>query len=117
MYAAKGRLSVMAGRTMEAGVPQPPFAVVRTLEEARAALARTGAPAVVKPVDSGGQRGVVRVDGEDDLAAAVAEALRESACGEAIVEAFVDGMELNGIVVARGGTARTLCHRHAHPVP
>lgn len=101
----KGR---MRATLAAAGVPQPPYAVVRTLEEARAALAHIGAPAVVKPVDSGGQRGVVRVDGEGDLPAAVAEALRESACGEAILEGFVDGMELNGIVVARGGTARTL---------
>ncbi len=39
-------------------VPQPSFAVVRTPEEAIRALGEIGVPAVLKPVDSGGQRGV-----------------------------------------------------------
>jgi biotin carboxylase len=101
----KGR---MRAALAAAGVPQPPFAVVRTLAEAREALARIGTPAVVKPADSGGQRGVFRIDGPAELDDALPGALAESACGEAIVEGFVDGMELNGIVVARGGVARTL---------
>src|SRR5262249_17821086 len=39
----------------EAGVPQPRFAAVRTLEDARAAVEEIGLPAVVKPADSAGQ--------------------------------------------------------------
>jgi biotin carboxylase len=34
--------------------------------------------------------------------------LAESAAGEVVLEAFVEGMEMNGIVVARRGEARTL---------
>ena len=41
----------------EEGIPQPAFAAVRSLAEGRAALEAVGLPAVLKPVDSGGQRG------------------------------------------------------------
>jgi biotin carboxylase len=87
----------------EEGVPQPRFAAVRDLREGRVALATVGVPAVLKPADSGGQRGVFRIDSQDDLDAHLHAALAESRTGEAIVESFVDGTEMNGIVVARGG--------------
>jgi biotin carboxylase len=92
----------------EAGVPQPAFAAVRTLAEARAALGATGAPAVLKPADSGGQRAVFRVESVDDVERHLHAALAESPSNEAIVESFRDGLELNGIVVAREGEAHVL---------
>jgi biotin carboxylase len=63
-------------------------------------------PAVLKPVDSGGQRGVFRLDEPGDLEAHLHAALAESPTQEAIVEAFVEGTEMNGIVIARAGEAR-----------
>ncbi|HEU0335346.1 MAG TPA: hypothetical protein VFR43_02265 [Gaiellaceae bacterium] len=92
----------------DAGVPQPAFAAVRTLAEARAALEATGVPAVLKPADSGGQRAVFRVEAVDDVERHLHAALAESPSNEAIVESFRDGLELNGIVVARGGEAHVL---------
>jgi biotin carboxylase len=92
----------------EAGVPQPPFAAVRDQREGRGALATTGLPAVLKPADSGGQRGLFRLDSRDDLERHLHAALAESRSGEAVVEAFVDGIEMNGIVIARGGEATVL---------
>jgi biotin carboxylase len=92
----------------DAGVPQPAFAAVRTLAEARAALEATDVPAVLKPADSGGQRAVFRVDSVDDVERHLHAALAESPSNEAIVESFRDGLELNGIVVARGGEAHVL---------
>lgn len=92
----------------ELGVPQPPFAVARTPAEAHAAVATVGLPAVLKPADSGGQRGVFRIDSPMDVERDFAAAWAESAAGEVVLEAFVEGMEMNGIVVARGGEARTL---------
>jgi biotin carboxylase len=91
-----------------AGVPQPEFAAVRDRREGRAALAKVGLPAVLKPADSGGQRGVFRLDTYDDLDAHLHVALSESRSGEAIVEAFTDGVEMNAIVIARGGDASLL---------
>jgi biotin carboxylase len=91
-----------------AGVPQPPFAPLRSENDAQHALEAAGVPGVLKPVDSGGQRAVFRVDSADDLRHNAAEALAESPTGEAIVEAFVEGIELNGIVIARDGDVRHL---------
>jgi biotin carboxylase len=89
----------------EEGVPQPRFAAARTLHEARAAAATVGFPAVLKPADSGGQRGVFRLDSVDDLDAHLHAALAESAGGETILESYHEGLELNGLVIARGGDA------------
>src|SRR5690349_16915620 len=75
----------MRRRLADAGVPQPRFA------------------AVLKPADSGGQRGVFRVESLDDVDRHLHEALAASPGGEAILEEFVDGVEMNGIVVARAG--------------
>jgi Biotin carboxylase len=63
---------------------------------------------VLKPADSGGQRGIFRLDSMDDLEASLHIALHESGGGEVIIERFHDGLELNGIVVARRGDATTL---------
>ena len=65
-------------------------------------------PAVLKPADSGGQRGVFQIASLDDLEAHLHAALVESATGEAIVESFHDGLELNGLAVARGGEVELL---------
>ncbi len=87
------------------GVPQPRFAAVRTLAETRRAADEVGFPAVLKPADSGGQRGVFRVESLDDVDRHLHEALAASPTEEAILEEFVEGTELNGIVLARGGEA------------
>ena len=98
----------MRRRLAEAGVPQPRFAAVRTVSERRRAAEEVGFPAVLKPADSGGQRGVFRIESLDDVDAHLYEALAASPTGEAILEEFVEGTEMNGIVVARGGDAVTL---------
>jgi biotin carboxylase len=85
----------------DAGLPQPRFAAVRTLHEARAAAETVGFPAVLKPTDSGGQRGVFRLDSAADLERHLHAALAESPTHEAIVEAYEEGLELNGLVVVR----------------
>jgi biotin carboxylase len=95
----------MRRRLAEHGVPQPRFAAVRTLAETRRAADDVGFPAVLKPADSGGQRGVFRVGSLDDVDRHLHEALAASPTEEAILEEFVDGTEMNGIVIARDGEA------------
>jgi biotin carboxylase len=87
----------------DAGVPQPRFAAIRNLQEARLAADTVGFPAVLKPTDSGGQRGVFRVGSTDELDAHLHAALAESRTDEAILEEYVEGLELNGLAVARDG--------------
>jgi biotin carboxylase len=85
------------------GLPQPRFASLRSAHDMGAALDEVGLPAVLKPVDSGGQRAVFRIDSRDELERNLDEAIAESPTREAILEAFVDGVELNGIVISRDG--------------
>ena len=100
-----------------AGEPQPPYAAVRSADDIDAALADVRLPAVLKPADSGGQRAVFRIDSAGDLERNVDEALAESPTGVAIVEEFVDGVEMNGMVVVRDGepTLLTLSDRLRPP--
>jgi biotin carboxylase len=98
----------MRRQLAEHGVAQPRFAALRSIAERRAALEAVGVPAVLKPADSGGQRGVFQIASLDDLDAHLHAALAESATGEAIVESFHEGLELNGLAVARDGEVELL---------
>ncbi len=93
----------MRRQLADAGVPQPRFAALRTISETRRAADEVGFPSVLKPADSGGQRGIFRVESLDDIHAHLHEAVGASPTGEAILEEFVDGTEMNGIVIARDG--------------
>jgi biotin carboxylase len=93
----------MRRRLADAGVPQPRFAAIRSFSERRRAAEEVGFPAVLKPADSGGQRGLFRVESVDDIDTHLHEALNASPTGEAILEQYVEGIEMNGIVIARGG--------------
>ena len=92
----------------EAGVPQPPFAAARSLVDAQAALEQTGLPSVVKPADSAGQRGLSVVRSAAELEPRLGDALAESQAGEAIVERYLGGVEVNCLAVARGGEVTVL---------
>ena len=64
----------------------------RSYTEADEALADAAAfrwPMIVKPVDSAGSKGVTRVDGPGELAAAIAHAKEFSLCGGFIIEQFI----------------------------
>jgi len=100
--------AAMRRRLEEQGLPQPVSMLVHRPGELGAALAAAGLPAVVKPADSGGQRGVFRVDTAEEAAGALGEALAVSRSGRALVESFLDGVELNGIVVVRSGSPTVL---------
>ena len=86
-----------------AGLPQPQYASLRSTADIDAALEQVTFPAVLKPVDSGGQRAVFRIESREELERDLAETIAESPTDEALLEEFVDGIELNGIVIARVG--------------
>ena len=98
----------MRRRLAEHGVRQPRFAAVRTHAEARAAVDVVGFPAVLKPADAAGQRGVFRLRSFDDLEAHLHAALAGSTSGEAIVERYHAGDEVNTLLVANDGDVRLL---------
>jgi phosphoribosylamine-glycine ligase len=63
-------------------------------------------PCMVKPTDAQGQRGVVRVDRAADLAPAIAAAVGFSRSSQAIVEGFLDGVEISCNVLVCGGEVK-----------
>ena len=85
-----------------AGLPQPPYTSLVSADDIDAAQAAVPFPAVLKPVDSGGQRAVFRIESRDELERDLPDAIEESPTDEALLEGFVDGIEMNGIVIARG---------------
>jgi biotin carboxylase len=107
----------MRRRLADAGVPQPRFAAVRHVREVRAAADAVGFPAVLKPADSAGQRGLFLVASVDDVERHLYAALAESTEEEAILESYHPGLEVNGLLVARGGevTVVTLSDRRRPP--
>jgi biotin carboxylase len=109
--------AAMRARLAECGVPQPRHTVLTELVEPSWAVEAVGLPAVLKPVDSGGQRGVFRIASSEELAACLPKALAYSRSSQAILESYVEGGELNGIVVVRGGepTVVTLSDRLRPP--
>ncbi|MGH9162444.1 MAG: 5-(carboxyamino)imidazole ribonucleotide synthase, partial [Vicinamibacteraceae bacterium] len=83
----------------KAGLPIGPFAVVASAEEARAAVARIGTPAILKTARFGYDgKGQVRIDAPAHVDAAW------TALGgqEAVLEAFIDFERELSVVAARG---------------
>lgn len=93
---------LMRRRFAEAGISSPRFQVVEgasgpfTLD--------IPVPVVVKPTDSMGARGVRLVTSQQDLAAALADAVGHSPTGRAIVEEYIDGPEFSVDAIVRDGT-------------
>jgi biotin carboxylase len=90
----------------ERGVPQPRFAAVRDWESAKAACETIGFPAVLKPADSAGQRGLHLVHDMDELARSLPLTLAASTSQEAVLEQFHEGREVNTLLVARTDDVR-----------
>jgi biotin carboxylase len=107
----------MRRRLADAGVTQPRFAALRHVREIRTAVEAVGFPAVLKPSDSAGQRGLFLVLSIDDIERHLHAALAQSTDEEAILESYHSGLEVNGLLVARGGdvTVITLSDRRRPP--
>jgi biotin carboxylase len=76
-----------------AGVPSPGFTTFTVKSPVK--KLPFGFPVVVKPVDNMGGRGCRRVNSQEELAAALTEALDFSRSGKVIVEEFMEGPEFS----------------------
>lgn len=77
------------------GVAIPAFRQVRNKRDIAAFIRRHGYPAVLKPVDSRGARGVLRLTPEVDLVAALEVSRKESPTGRVMVEKFLAGPQVS----------------------
>ena len=66
-------------------------------------------PAIIKPVDSQGQRGVYEVSSHDDINRYYRDAITASRRGELILEAYIDGPELSVNTFFKDGELHFIC--------
>ena len=85
------------------GLPVPGWVAGRPRPELYAAARHLRFPAVVKPVDGTGARGVVTCARPGELSRAVTAALAHSPSGRVLVEEFVAGTPLTVAAVVRDG--------------
>jgi biotin carboxylase len=105
--------AVMRSRLAEVGIPQPRSRVLVSTEDVEPALAALRPPVVLKPADSGGQRGLFLVRSAAEIRLRLLETLALSRSGQAILEEYLEGVELNCLLAVRGGepTLLTLSDR------
>ena len=100
--------AAMRSRLAAEGVAQPRHRVLAAGVDVDAAFAEVGAPAVLKPADSGGQRGVFLVESANDVSRHLHQALELSRSGQAMLEEYIPGTELNGLFVVRAGESKLI---------
>ncbi len=84
---------LMRRRFREKGVPSPDFTEIGPDDDITFLTRGIPGPWVVKPVDSMGARGVVKIESRELLAAALIEARAYSFSRRALVETYVEGSE------------------------
>ncbi len=88
---------VMKEIMTEAGIPSAPYAFLSSgADEQTVGFALEGIPApwVIKPLDSQGQRGVMKLETPQEIVAAIPEVLRFSRLNEVVVEQYYESMEI-----------------------
>jgi biotin carboxylase len=97
----------MKDRLAAAGIRVPGYAPVDSVDALRRLASDRNRPLVIKPVDSRGARGVMRLTANADLQSAFTEAQRWSPTGRVMVEDFVAGRQFSTESVLDGDRAWT----------
>lgn len=100
---------LMKARMKESGVPSSPY--ILTKDSAEIDWKQVTFPCVVKPVDCNSSKGVHRADSIEEAKPFVEEAIRLSQSGEAIIEGFCDGDEIQVDCVALDNDADVVMTR------
>ncbi len=98
----------MKERLRADGIPIPWFAPIQSASELRGHVDLRRLPLVLKPVDSRGSRGVLRLTPDVDLDWAMAHALSFSERSMLIVEEFIPGPQISSETVLFDGKAFTV---------
>lgn len=100
----------MRERFLRHNLSQPQFYIVRNLKEAINVSKYMGYPIVIKPIDSMGARGVVRIDGPNDFPYAFREAYNSATDkNKFLVEEYIEGHELSIDCLIYKGRVYFLC--------
>ena len=95
--------SIMKKSFAEAGVRTAAFEKVYSLDETIAAFKKIGPPCVIKVTDKSGSRGIIRVDSEDEIPGAYAEAMNVTGKEYLLVEKCIIGHEIGIDAFVSGG--------------
>ncbi|HLW96519.1 MAG TPA: ATP-grasp domain-containing protein [Solirubrobacteraceae bacterium] len=90
------------------GIRVPWFAAVDSREELDSLLGQRGLPAVLKPVDSRGARGVLLLTEEIDAGWAYATSRAQSPSGRLLLEQYLPGPQISTESLVIGGRAHTI---------
>lgn len=103
----------------ENGFPMPKGSSFKNREDARAFLSELRLPAMIKPVDSSGSKGVIRIEDASMFDEAFDEAMSYSFSKEVILEEFIvkTGCQMDGDIFVDGGKIVFwgLCDQHHDP--
>ncbi len=97
----------MKKRFREKGVPIPWFSPVESPDHLKQIISERRQPLVIKPVDSRGARGVLRLTDEVDLAWAYTHAMSFSPTSRVMVEEFLEGPQISTESILLNGKAFT----------
>ncbi len=89
------------------GIPVPWFSFIQSAEDLRERVREKGFPLVLKPVDSRGARGVLRLTEKVDLEWAYATSRGYSPTGRVMVERFLPGPQVSTESIVLDGVAYT----------
>ncbi|MBO8129790.1 MAG: ATP-grasp domain-containing protein [Peptococcaceae bacterium] len=100
------------------GLVNPRFAKAGSLAEALEKSKAVGFPMVMKPADSGGQRGLFVVRNRSELERNFATSFKASVTGKVILEEQLTGTEYNVVAIVRNGRIGSLVvsERRKYPV-
>jgi biotin carboxylase len=85
----------MKQRFAESNIPIPWFSPVESLKDLKSLVDTHGFPLVLKPVDSRGARGVLKLDYNVNLEWAYQHALKFSSSGRVMVEKYLNGTQVS----------------------
>ena len=100
--------SVMRKALKDAGVPIPKFFRVKNEKEFKAAVDNIEGPFMVKPADSSGSRGILKVENRDDIVAAYDYTKQFSHNGVVVVEECMIGPEVSVETLAIDGDVHVI---------
>ncbi len=97
----------MKERFVEKGIAVPWFAALESAHDLRTVAAERGLPLVIKPVDSRGARGVLRLVAGTDLNGAYSHAREWSPTGRVMVEEYLPGPQVSTESMLLDGVGHT----------
>lgn len=106
---------LMKRRMKEYDVPSSPYVLAKTVEEIN--WTKVSFPCVVKPVDRNSSKGVHRADSIEEAKVFVQEGIKLSQTGQAIIEDFCEGEEIQVDCIALDNDAEVAMTRSKVKVP